>query len=91
MSAPRSPDAVDTVVLDFDDRHRRRIAMKGIRGLDFTLDLPESGAWEELLNSDALAYGGSGVGNLGTVHADDNGRATMVLPPLGVLWLGHRA
>jgi hypothetical protein len=27
-----------------------------------------------LLNSDAEAYGGSGVGNLGTVHADDNGR-----------------
>jgi 1,4-alpha-glucan branching enzyme len=37
------------------------------------------------------AYGGSGVGNFGTVHADDNGRATLVLPPLGVLWLGHRA
>lgn len=29
----------DSVVLDFDDRHRRRIAMTGTRGLDFLLDL----------------------------------------------------
>ncbi|HMN72895.1 MAG TPA: urease accessory protein UreE [Rhodoblastus sp.] len=35
-------EAADTVVLDFDDRHRRRIAMKGIRGLEFLLDLPEA-------------------------------------------------
>ncbi|WP_281653242.1 1,4-alpha-glucan branching protein GlgB [Microbacterium aurum] len=57
---------------------------------DYVLDLPGGGEWTELLNSDAAAYGGSGVGNLGAVHADDNGRATMVLPPLGVLWLGRR-
>ena len=57
----------------------------------YQLDLPGDGAWTELLNSDAEAYGGSGVGNLGTVHADGNGRATLVLPPLGVLWLGRRA
>jgi urease accessory protein len=29
----------DTVVLGFDDRHRRRIAMTGTRGLEFLLDL----------------------------------------------------
>ena len=29
----------DTVVLDFDDRHRRRMAMTGTRGLSFLLDL----------------------------------------------------
>jgi len=58
---------------------------------DYALDLPRGGRWAELLNSDAEAYGGSGVGNLGSVHADDNGRATLVLPPLGVLWLGQSA
>ncbi|EXJ52757.1 1,4-alpha-glucan branching protein GlgB [Microbacterium sp. MRS-1] len=58
---------------------------------DYALDLPAGGAWRELLNSDAQAYGGSGVGNFGTVHADDDGRATLVLPPLGVLWLGRPA
>ncbi len=35
-------DAVDSVVLDFDDRHRRRVAMKGVRGVEFLLDLPEA-------------------------------------------------
>ncbi|KAF0226637.1 MAG: urease accessory [Beijerinckiaceae bacterium] len=32
----------DTVVLDFDDRHRRRVAMDASGGLAFLLDLPEA-------------------------------------------------
>jgi len=32
-------EPADTVVLDFDDRHRRRMAMTGTRGLAFLLDL----------------------------------------------------
>jgi urease accessory protein len=34
--------ATDAVVLGFDDRHRRRLAMQGERGLEFLLDLPEA-------------------------------------------------
>ncbi len=34
--------AADSVVLDFDERHRRRTVMTGIRGLEFLLDLPEA-------------------------------------------------
>jgi urease accessory protein len=34
-----SEAAADTIVLDFDDRHRRRVAMTGTRGLEFLLDL----------------------------------------------------
>src|SRR5271154_819796 len=30
--------------------------------------VPTDGHWQELLNSDASEYGGSGVGNLGGVH-----------------------
>ena len=56
-----------------------------IDGLE--IDLPRPGRWREVLNSDAAAYGGSGVGNLGEVVADEAGRARVVLPPLGVLWL----
>jgi urease accessory protein len=41
----------DTVVLDFDDRHRRRMAMTGTRGLDFLLDLENAVA---LRGGDAL-------------------------------------
>ncbi len=43
--------AADTVVLDFDDRHRRRMAMTGTRGLEFLLDLEEAIA---LRGGDAL-------------------------------------
>ena len=32
----------DSVVLDHDDRHRRRVAMTGVKGLAFLLDLPEA-------------------------------------------------
>ena len=32
----------DSVVLEFDERHRRRVAMSGVRGLEFLLDLPEA-------------------------------------------------
>ena len=37
-----SEEPADSVVLDFDDRHRRRIQMTGVRGLAFLLDLPEA-------------------------------------------------
>ncbi|MCT9820290.1 1,4-alpha-glucan branching protein GlgB [Microbacterium sp. W1N] len=57
---------------------------------DYELDLPERGEWAEVLNSDAVEYGGSGVGNFGAVHTDDSGRARMTVPPLGTLWLQHR-
>ena len=42
----------DTVVLDFDGRYRRRVAMTGVRGLEFLLDLAEA----------AMLRGGDGLG-----------------------------
>ena len=41
----------DCVVLDFDDRHRRRLRMHGVRGLQFLLDLEQATA---LRGGDAL-------------------------------------
>ncbi|MGA9299660.1 MAG: urease accessory protein UreE, partial [Bradyrhizobium sp.] len=46
-----SQPPADTVVLDFDDRHRRRMAMMGTRGLEFLLDLEHAVA---LRGGDAL-------------------------------------
>jgi 1,4-alpha-glucan branching enzyme len=75
------------------DWHGNAVAVicnfSGVPITSYELDLPERGVWHEILNTDAAAYGGSGVGNLGMVHAGDGGRAKMVLPPLGVLWLRH--
>ncbi|MDU0346152.1 1,4-alpha-glucan branching protein GlgB [Microbacterium sp. KSW2-29] len=77
------------------DHHGNTVAVvcnfSGVPLTDFPLDLPESGSWSEVLNSDAEAFGGSGQGNFGTVTTDARGSATLTLPPLGVLWLHHRA
>jgi urease accessory protein len=43
--------AADSIVLDFDDRHRRRMAMTGTRGFAFLLDLEQAVA---LRGGDAL-------------------------------------
>lgn len=45
-------EPADTVVLDFDDRHRRRVTMQGVGGLSFLLDLIEAVA---LRTGDAIA------------------------------------
>ena len=51
------------------------------------------GPWREVVNTDAVEYGGSGVGNLGGVDALDeplHGRpfsAGVTLPPLAAVWL----
>ncbi|MDQ1375593.1 MAG: 1,4-alpha-glucan branching enzyme [Actinomycetota bacterium] len=58
----------------------------------YRIGLPVAGPWTEVLNTDATEFGGSGVGNAGTVHALDHPwhgqpfSAEMTLPPLGVLW-----
>ncbi|WP_207891521.1 1,4-alpha-glucan branching protein GlgB [Nocardioides jejuensis] len=57
------------------------------------IGLPSAGTWLEVLNTDASAYGGSGMGNLGSVEATDHpwhgqpASAELVVPPLGVVWL----
>jgi len=48
---PWKEAGADTVVLGFDDRHRRRMAMTGTRGLEFLLDLENAVA---LRGGDAL-------------------------------------
>jgi 1,4-alpha-glucan branching enzyme len=59
----------------------------------YRVGVPRAGRWIELLNTDARAYGGSDVGNGGSVLAEaipSHGQAwsaALELPPLGVLWL----
>ncbi len=59
----------------------------------YRVGVPHGGRWAEALNSDAEVYGGSGVGNLGGVDAEEvphHGRSHSVvlsLPPLGAVLL----
>jgi 1,4-alpha-glucan branching enzyme len=57
---------------------------------NYRIGVPFDGFWRELLNSDAVEYGGTGMGNLGGRQADPvptHGRPyslSLTLPPLGV-------
>ncbi len=59
----------------------------------YRLALPRAGRWDEIMNTDAEIYGGSGVGNMGSVEADPfeyhgfPASATLRVPPLGAVFL----
>jgi 1,4-alpha-glucan branching enzyme len=54
----------------------------------YRLPLPRDGEWQEVLNSDAEIYGGSGQGNMGVVRAE-GGAANVLLPPLATIMLEY--
>ncbi|GEK22723.1 1,4-alpha-glucan branching protein GlgB [Cellulomonas xylanilytica] len=100
-----SPDGFEWI--DSDDAFRNTLAFlrkgydappvavvinfAGIPHEGYRLALPRGGRWREIFNSDAEAYGGSGVGNLGEIEAlpePHYGRpysASIRVPPLGVV------
>ena len=59
---------------------------------DVRLGLPTVGRWEEVLNTDAEGYTGSGVGNLGSIEAVEGewsgqpAHADITVPPLATVW-----
>jgi 1,4-alpha-glucan branching enzyme len=61
----------------------------------YRVGVPHCGYWQELLNSDAPSYDGSGVGNMGGLRTEDipaHGYAcslNLTLPPLGIVFLKH--
>ncbi len=60
---------------------------------NYRVGLPWAGTWEEVLNTDADVYNGSGVGNFGGVEATLDpwharpASAAVRVPPLGTVWL----
>jgi 1,4-alpha-glucan branching enzyme len=62
---------------------------------NYRVGAPYSGEWQEILNSDATLYGGSGYGNIGRAETSPipcHGRPysmNLTLPPLGVLFFRH--
>jgi len=59
---------------------------------NYRVGVPKGGFWQEILNSDAMEYGGSGMGNFGGLTADRHpfhGRhysLNLTLPPLAILF-----
>jgi len=60
---------------------------------DYRVGVPVDGYWQEIANSDALEYGGSGHGNFGGVEASSIAcharpfSLDLTLPPLGAIFL----
>jgi len=60
---------------------------------DYRLGVPLAGRWNEVLNTDAPEFGGSGIGNLGGASTEDvrchdrPASLRLTLPPLGALYL----
>ncbi len=83
MRVDRGGHEVVVVVLNFTP-----VVRTGYR-----IGVPQPGTYREVLNSDAAAYGGTNVGNLGVVTAEPvavHGRAqsiALTLPPLAALYL----
>jgi 1,4-alpha-glucan branching enzyme len=56
----------------------------------YRLGVPRAGFWREILSSDSVHYGGSGVGNRGGMHTDSVGcrgfeqSLVVTVPPLGI-------
>jgi 1,4-alpha-glucan branching enzyme len=77
----RDPHEVAVVVCNFTPVPRE----------DYWIGVPRPGRYRERINTDALEYGGSGIGNAGEVHSEPrpmhgNQHAIRLrLPPLGVL------
>ena len=79
----KGPDDFDRmlIVLNFTPEPR-----KGYR-----VGVPAAGFWEEIFNSDAKEYGGSGVGNSGGMETEErpwhghNQSLMLTLPPLGAV------
>lgn len=64
---------------------------------DYLFGVPKTGYYKEILNSDAMEYGGSGKGNFGGVYSKPNQRfdysdsITITLPPLSAIIFKHYA
>ena len=77
------PEEMVVIVLNFTPLPRH----------NYQIGVPCDGRWDEILNSDAPIYAGSGQGNLGGVDAfpvPRHGRrwsVTLTLPPLGAVFL----
>lgn len=58
----------------------------------YRVPLPHAGRWREVLNTDAGAYGGGGMGNNGIVRAVAEGKgasALVTLPPLSTIMMEY--
>jgi 1,4-alpha-glucan branching enzyme len=94
VDCSNSEQSVLSFVRQSRDRRSRVLVVLNltpVARMGYRVGLPSAGHWSEVLNSDAQIYGGSNMGNLGGVTADEykvHGQpfsTEFTLPPLSVI------
>jgi 1,4-alpha-glucan branching enzyme len=93
------PDAASSSVFAFIRRSRtpgRHVVcvanLTPVPREGYRIGFPRVGTYQEVLNTDAGNYGGSGLGNMGQIQTEahpwdgQEASAALTLPPLSVLW-----
>jgi 1,4-alpha-glucan branching enzyme len=96
-------DSADVNVYAFvrwsGDRSRHVVCVANLSPVPrhgYRVGMPQAGTYVEVINTDALQYGGSGVGNGEGVTSEQtpwDGQehsALLTIPPLGTIWLAPR-
>jgi len=93
------PDNNVITFVRFSSDGRRRLAclanLSALPRHDYRVGLPAPGRWREVLNTDDLSYGGSGVRSGQEFFTEDvpfhgfDHSLELSLPPLGVVWLAN--
>lgn len=77
-----SAEKKETIIFTFN--------MTPVTRIGYTFGVPEKGVFREILNSDAVEYGGTGIGNLGEIKVEETPHMEfpysikVTMPPLGV-------
>ncbi|MBA3455633.1 MAG: alpha amylase C-terminal domain-containing protein, partial [Deltaproteobacteria bacterium] len=94
--AERSVLLYERIARDPDDRTIIVLNFTPVPRYNYRVGVPAPGSYDEVLNTVSVEFGGSGVGNLGSVetsparaHRRDHSIA-LTLPPLGALFLRKR-
>ena len=94
--APHSVLVYERVARDANDRTLVVLNFTPVPRHDYRVGVQSPGTYDEILNTDAIDLGGSGVGNLGSVESSPapshrrHHSLALTLPPLGALFLRRR-
>jgi 1,4-alpha-glucan branching enzyme len=94
IDASNAPESVLSYIRHGHDPHELAVTVCNFTPLpreNYRIGVPRPGRYRERINTDAVEYGGSGVGNAGEVHAESHAMhgqpysLCLRLPPLGAL------
>ena len=86
-------DAASNIIafVRWDQSHKPLVSITNFSPVPqgwYTMPFPVSGTWREVMNTDDLAFGGSGISNGElTARGESGNQVTLEIPPLATIWL----